>query len=192
MAAKDERTQNSSEADALLADVYGELRRLAQHYLASERPGHTLSATALVHEAYLKLVRQDATRWQNRGHFLAVASIAMRRILVNYARDRNRDRRGGKAQRLALDSHSATASLVADDRLQDVMTVDALLDGLESRDPRAARVVQCRFFAGLTNEETAEALGVSPMTVKRAWRLGRAWMNSQIASGHPEHGAGSQ
>lgn len=156
--------------------VYDELRRLAQHHLASERPGHTLSATALVNEAYLKLARQDRAAWVNRAQFFSVASTAMRRILVNYARDRTRHKRGGSDQRIDLDSPAAQARLIDDDRCEEVLMVDGLLGRLEEVDARAARVVECRYFSGYTNPETAEALAVSEATVKRAWLLARAWM----------------
>ncbi len=167
--------------DAVFEQVYGELQRLAQHHLKSERPGHTLSATALVNEAYLKVASQDRARWANRAQFFSVASTAMRRILVNHARDRTRQKRGGKAERVTLESIEGSGDLVSEDRYEEILTVDRLLGGLAEVDGRAARVTECRYFAGYTNEETAEAMGLSVVTVKRAWRLARAWLARELS-----------
>lgn len=172
--------------DAAFEHVYGELRRLAQHHLGAERPDHTLSATALVNEAYLKLAAQDGMHWTNRAQFFSVASLAMRRILVNHARDRARHKRGGGAERVELDSPALLTQLVDRSRCDEILLVDRLLDGLAELDLRAARVTECRYFAGYTNEETAEALGVSVITVKRSWRLARSWMARELgAAGAP-------
>lgn len=176
---------NADDGEAIGAafeHVYDELRRLAQHHLAQERPGHTLSATALVNEVYLKLARQDAARWENRAQFFSVASTAMRRVLVNHARDRSRMKRGGGAERVSLERAEDLGRLVDDAGLDEILTVDRLLDGLHAVDPRAVRVTECRYFAGYTNEETAEALGVSVITVKRSWRFARAWMAREVGS----------
>ncbi|MEM9300524.1 MAG: ECF-type sigma factor [Pseudomonadota bacterium] len=165
---------------AAFEHVYDELRRLAQHQLCAERPDHTLSATALVNEAYLKLAAQDRSRWENRAQFFSVASTAMRRILVNHARDRSRQKRGGGAQRVDLDRGDVLGQLVSEDRYEEILTVDRLLEGLGQVDPRASRVTECRYFAGYTNEETAAALDLSVITVKRSWRLARAWMAREL------------
>jgi len=165
---------------AVFEYVYDELRRLAQHHLRAERPGHTLSATALVNEAYLKLAGQDRARWANRAQFFSVASTAMRRILVNHARDRTRLKRGGNAERVELERAELAGQLVDEDRCEEILAVDRLLGGLGDLDPRAARVTECRYFAGFTNEETADALGVSVVTVKRSWRLAQAWMAREL------------
>jgi len=174
---------------AAFEHVYDELRRLAQHHLGRERSGHTLSATALVNEAFMKLAGQDRARWANRAQFFSVASTAMRRILVNYARDRSRHKRGGDAERIDLDSPAAEAGLIGEDRCDEVLLVDDLLQRLEAIDPRAARVAECRYFAGYTSPETAEALGVSEATVKRSWRLARAWMAREVDAGAQAVGA---
>jgi len=177
----------SVEGDGLpraLPLIYDQLRALARRHLSGERPGHTLSPTALVHEAYLKLNAQRQSHWQNRAQFFAVASMAMRRILVNHARDRVAAKRGSGAVKLELDEAAAEAfDLTARDRLEEILTVDQLLKRLEAIDPRATRVVECRYFAGYTNEETAEALEVSVITVKRAWRLAQAWLARELTGG---------
>jgi RNA polymerase sigma factor (TIGR02999 family) len=168
-----------ADADGIVPVVYQELRAMARQQLRGERPDHTLQPTALVHEAYLKLVDQDQVAWRGRNHFLAVASIAMRRLLVDHARGRARQKRGGDAVKVSL-----TASLpVADeDQATEIMAVDDLLDTLADFDERAARVVECRYFAGLSIEETATALGLSPMTVKRSWQLARAWLRKELGA----------
>lgn len=163
--------------------IYDELQELARRHLDRERPGHTLTPTALVHEAYLKLVDQTRVQWQGRDQFLGVASLAMRRILVNHARDRKRLKRGAGAPRLSLTEGLGVA---APDPAPDddfILTLDALLDRLASFDPRAARVVECRYFAGLDVEETAAALGIASATVKRDWALARAWLRRELETG---------
>ena len=167
---------NEDALGALLPLVYDEMRRLARHHLRRERAGHTLTTTALVHEAYLKMVGQEAP-WENRAHFFGVASMAMRRILVNYARDRARLKRGGGAVRITLDD---APPLMSEDRAAEILALDDALGRLAAINARAGRVVECRYFAGLTIEETAEALGTSPMTVKRDWRLAKTWLRREL------------
>jgi RNA polymerase sigma factor (TIGR02999 family) len=159
--------------------VYEELQRLARHHLRNERDGHTLNTTALVHETYLKLVDQSVS-WQNRRHFFAVASLAMRRILVNYARDRVRLKRGGGQVKLSLDD---APTLAAEDRAEELLALDEALTRLASINERAAKVVECRFFGGLTIEETADILQISATTVKYDWRLAKTWLRDAIRSG---------
>jgi RNA polymerase sigma factor (TIGR02999 family) len=160
--------------------VYDELQDLARRHLGRERAGHTLSPTALVHEAYLKLVDQTRVQWQGRGQFLGVASLAMRRILVNHARDRKRQKRGGDAARLSLTEGLGVAAPGAERDDDFIIRVDALLDRLAKFDPRAAKVVECRYFAGLDVQETAAALSVGTATVKRDWALARAWLRREL------------
>jgi RNA polymerase sigma factor (TIGR02999 family) len=162
--------------DELLPLVYTELKDIAHHHLRGERAGHTLSTTALVHEAYFKLVDQEAS-WQNRSHFLAVASMAMRRILVNYARDRARLKRGGGAPVLSLDD---APDLTSEAPGVDVMALDDALERLGGINAQAARVIECRFFGGLTIAETAYALGISATTVKHQWRLAKTWLRREL------------
>ena len=164
---------------ALFTMVYDELRRLATGVLRHERPGHTLQPTALVHEAYLRLSDQDHARWENRAHFLAVAARAMRRILVDHARSRNAEKRGSGAAHVALeDVHFSPAQPVGD---LDLLVLDEALERLAALDPRQARVVELRFFGGLSIEETAAAVTASPRTVKRDWQLARAWLKREMA-----------
>jgi len=172
--------------DVVIELVHDELRALARRHMRRERSDHTLQTTALVHEAYEKLVRQSRAGFRDRGHFLAVASMCMRRILVNHARDRRRDKRGGDAVRLSLDDAPALAS---DDRVEEVLAVDALLDDLAAEDPRACRVVECRYFAGLSVEETAEALSTSPRTVKRDWLTAKTWLRARLSAPSGSGGA---
>jgi RNA polymerase sigma factor (TIGR02999 family) len=162
--------------DELFPLVYVALRRIAHRKLAGERAGHTFSTTDLVHEAYLKLIRLDRIRWQGRAHFLAVAARAMRNILVDYALKRKAEKRGGGAQRSSLSEAIAVAEAPAGD----LLVLHAAMQRLEAIDPRQGRVVECRFFAGMSVEETAEALGVSPASVKRDWALARAWLNREL------------
>lgn len=165
--------------DAVLPLVYDELARLARGFLRRERPGHTLNTLALVHEAYLRLVDQERVRYRGRGHFLALAAVAMRRILVNHARDRRRLKRGGEQKPVTLLDDMA----VQPDRAEELVALDELLHRLATFDPRAVRVVECRFFAGLTVEETARALDVGTATVKRSWASARAWLQRELATG---------
>lgn len=168
---------NRQAMDTIIPLVYRELRSIAHHHLRREDPGHTLNTTALVHETYLRLVDLRRIEWQHRTHFFAMASRMMRRILVNYARRRKRVKRGGGRARLAL----SELDLPIDENLDALLALDEALRRLEAANERRCRVVECRFFAGLSIEETAEALGVSPGTVKRDWRLARLWLNRQLA-----------
>lgn len=163
----------------LLPLVYEELRSLAASYLNNERQGHTLQPTALVHEAYLRLVDQTRVRWQDRTHFFAVAAMCMRRILINHARDRNRLKRGGGMRRVALTELTAPGNLSD----QALLTLDEALKRLAELDERKARVVEFRYFAGLSVEQTAELLGASPATVKRDWEFARAWLLRELTTG---------
>ena len=152
--------------------VYEELRRLAHHYLSRERPDHTLQSTALVHEAYLRLAGQNPPQWQNRAHFFGIAAHLMRQILVEHARGRGAAKRGGAVTRLTLDESIAGAQ-PSD---VDLIVLDEALQQLTERDAQQGRIVELRFFAGLTIEDTSEVLGISPATVKREWTLARAWL----------------
>jgi RNA polymerase sigma factor (TIGR02999 family) len=152
--------------------VYDELRRLAHHYLRQERSDHTLQSTALVHEAYLRLAGQNPPQWQNRAHFFGIAAHIMRQILVEYARGRGAAKRGGSACRLTLDAAVALPQQVD----VDVVELDKALTGLAELDAQQSRIVELRFFAGLTIEDTSEVLGISPATVKRDWVTARAWL----------------
>ena len=163
--------------EQLMPLVYRELHSIAARVLARESPGHTLQSTALVHEAYLKLVGQRSTRWQNRAHFLAISAQMMRRILVDHARHHQRIKRGGPMPTLSLDEAIAVPAPEAD---LDVLALDDALTSLAQVDPRGARVVELRFFSGLTIEETAEVLAVSPGTVKRDWNTARAWLYREM------------
>jgi RNA polymerase sigma factor (TIGR02999 family) len=157
--------------DRLFPHVYEALRQLAHRVLRSERQGHTLATTALVHEAYLRLVDQQRADWNDRAHFLAIVATAMRRILVDYARRQKRLKRGGQRRPVPLDD----AMLVADQRADTLLALDEALSGLSALNERLSRVVECRFFAGLTTEETAAALQVTTRTVERDWQKARAW-----------------
>jgi RNA polymerase sigma factor (TIGR02999 family) len=158
--------------------VYNELRRMAARKLRGERDGHTLCTTALVHEAWLELTRLNRIRWQNRAHFLAMAAQAMRRILIDYAVARGRQKRGGGQTLESLGDDDALA--VADARGGELLALDEALERLQAMNERHARVVECRFFGGMSVEETAEALSVSPATVKREWAAARAWLNREL------------
>lgn len=170
---------DSRAADILLPIVYDQLRALAGSFLRHERAGHTLQTTALVHEAYLKLVDQTQARYHSRAHFYAVAAQAMRRILVNHARDGKRLKRGGDRQRVDLDA----APGVGAEESVDLDALDQSLQRLSAVDERKARTVEMRFFAGMSVEDTAEALGVAPATVKRDWDFARAWLYRDMAAG---------
>ena len=156
--------------------VYEQLHQLAEGYFRRQPKGHTLSPTALIHEAYLKLVDREGGRWKDRTHFLAVAATAMRQILVDHARGREAVRRGGGRQRITLDESAMPSA----DRDVDLLALDEALERLAGLDERKARVVELRFFAGLTVEETAAALGVSSVTVKRDWSMARAWIEREL------------
>ena len=156
--------------------VYGELHRLASRYLRRERPDHTLQSTALVNEAYLKLVGQHSMRWQNRAHFFGIAAQLIRRILVDHARSRFAEKRGSSAPKLSLEEVPEAVAV----RELDLVALDDALDDLAKIDPRQSRVVELRFFAGLSVEETAEVMQMSPATVKREWTAAKAWLFRQL------------
>ncbi len=158
--------------------VYNELRHMAARKLRSERDGHTLCTTALVHEAWLELSKLNRIQWQSRAHFLAVAAQAMRRILIDYAVARRRQKRGGGQALESLDQNDALAIAYA--RGDDLVALDEALSRLMAMNERQARVVECRFYGGMSVEETAEALSVSPATVKREWATARAWLNREL------------
>jgi RNA polymerase sigma factor (TIGR02999 family) len=162
--------------DQLVPIVYEELRKIAHAQLRSERPGHTLGTTGLVHEAYLKLINIQQMEWLDRAHFFATAARLMRRILIDYARGRRRDKRGGAAVHVAL----AEAVDVPLEQADDLLDLDEALTRLEAASERQARVVECRCFGGLSVEETAAVLGVSVATVKRDWTFARAWLNREL------------
>ncbi len=160
----------------LMPLVYDELRRLARGYLGRERPGQTLQPTALVNEAYLRLVKDKKQDWQTRTHFVAIAAISMRQILIEHARARDAQKRGGDRARVTLDE-----GLVAEEqRSVDLLAVDDALRKLATIDAQQAKLVELRFFGGLTIDESAEALGISPATVKRHWAMAKAWLQREI------------
>jgi RNA polymerase sigma factor (TIGR02999 family) len=162
----------------LVPIVYEELRRLAHHYMRNEREGHTLQTTALVNELYLRLAGIDGLRWRDRAHFFAMAATLMRRVLVDYARQRARDKRGAGLSVTSLDDN-----VTAPQRGVDVVALDEALERLAAVDPQQSRVVELRFFAGLSVKETAEALGISPATVKRDWATAKLWLYNELATG---------
>lgn len=171
---QDVRDRRDGAVDRLASAVYQELHRVAAAYLRRERPDHSLQPTALVHDAFLRLVEQRRATWQNRTQFFAVAAQMMRRILVDHARRNGAAKRA--AQLVTLGDHVPDA----EDRIADVLRVDEALDALAVVDPRQARIVELRFFAGLTLDETAEALGISPITVSREWAVARAWLHAEL------------
>lgn len=172
---------NGDEAalDKVIPVVYQELRRLAHHYMRKERGDHTLQTTALVNEAYMRLADYKKMRWQSRVHFFAVSAQVMRRILVEHARSRNSVKRGGDAQKISLDE----TAVVSGGRSAEVIAVDDALTDLESWDQRKGKIVELRFFGGLSIEETAKVLKVSPTTVQREWRAAKAWLYRAISEG---------
>jgi RNA polymerase sigma factor (TIGR02999 family) len=165
--------------EQLLPIVYQELRRLARHYMRGEREGHTLQTTALINEAYVRLVDHKNVRWQNRAHFFGVAAQAMRRVLVDHARARGYQKRWGGARRVPLDE----AAVASAERAAELVALDAALRGLEAVDPRKCRIVELRYFGGLTGEETAEVLGLSPATVQREWQSAKLWLLRELGGG---------
>lgn len=172
-------------ASRLLPLVYDELRRLASSYLARERADHTLQPTALVHEAFLRLVGSDDARWESRAHFYRVAALAMRRVLVNHARDRARLKRGGGARKLPLDETPAAEPAEIDLPPEDLIALDDALEKLAEVDERKVQVVQLRYFGGFTVEQTARILDVSPAQVKRDWTSARAFLLRELSRGEP-------
>ena len=162
--------------------VYGELRRLAGHYMRAERGGHTLQPTAVVHEAYLRLLGQDWAEWESRAHFMGVAARQMRRILVDYARQHTAGKRGGTPAKVDLDALAGSFDAGKSD---EILAVDEAIARLGELDPQQAQIVELRYFGGLTVEETAEMLGVSPRTVKRNWAVALAWLRAELSGSQP-------
>ena len=170
---------NQAALDKLYPLVYNELRRLAHGYLKRERKGHTLQTTALINEAYLRLVDQKQVHWANRSHFFAISAQIMRRILIDHARRYDYAKRGGGAQRISLDE----AAVVAKERARELLMLDEALNGLAKIDPRRGRVVELRYFGGLNNEEIAGVLKISENTVTRDWNMARAWLYQELNRG---------
>jgi RNA polymerase sigma factor (TIGR02999 family) len=170
---------DQSALEALLPRVEKELRRLAHGYMRRENPDHMLQTTALVNEAYLKLIDQNRTHWQNRAHFFGIAAQIMRRILLNYARDRHREKRGGNAVQVSL----SDVSIVCLEKTEELIALDEALNRLAALDERKSRVVELRYFGGLDVDETAEVLRVSPITVMRDWKFAKAWLLREIENG---------
>ena len=164
----------------LISVIYDELRRLAGHYMRRERTDHTLQATALVHEAFLRLTKQKDVNWQGKAHFFGVAAKVMRQILIDHARGRLRDKRGAGRQKISFDE----GLLLTEARSAELLAVDGAIDRLAKLDPRQARIVELRFFGGLSVEETAKVVGVSAKTVKRDWSVARAWLYEDLRVDH--------
>ena len=165
--------------DRLLPLVEGELHRLAHGYMRRENAGHTLQTTALINETYLRLVDQTRVRWQNRAHFFGIAAQIMRRVLLNYARDRRREKRGGGAYRVSL----SEAEALSEEQSADLLALDEALERLALVDERKSRVVELRYFGGLSVEETAEVLKVSEVTIMRDWSMAKAWLSRELGDG---------
>jgi RNA polymerase sigma factor (TIGR02999 family) len=170
---------NQEALDKLVPLVYEELHRLASHYMSGERPGHSLQTSALVNEAYLRLVDWKNVRWQNRAHFFGVAAQMMRRILVDFARSRQYAKHGGGMNRVSL----ADTAIVSSERGEDFVALDEVLLSLAAIDQRKSKIVELRFFGGLSVEETAEVLKISPRTVMREWSLAQAWLHRELSRG---------
>jgi RNA polymerase sigma factor (TIGR02999 family) len=181
----DWRDGDRAALDRLLPLVYEELRRVARSHMRREQPDHLLQTTALVHEAYLRLVDQKNVRWDTRPHFFAVAAQVMRHILVDYARGRRRAKRGSGVAELPLHD----VAVLSDQRIDELMAVNSALDNLSALDPRKSKVFELRYFGGMSVDEAAEALKVSPATVARDWRLAKAWLRREIGDGVSSHGA---
>jgi len=173
------RDGSRSALDRLIPLVERELRRLARSYMRRERADHTLQTTALINEAYMRLVKQRNVQWQNRAHFFGIAAQLMRRILIDHAKGHRRAKRGGDAIKVSLDDVAAPST----DRSEELLALDAALEKLAAIDPRKGRVVEMRYFGGMTLEEAAEVLEVSPNTVMRDWRMARAWLEREISGG---------
>lgn len=173
-------SQDPAVRERLIPVVYAELRRLAQHYMKGEKQNHTLQPTALVNEMYMRLANIDRMQWRDRAHFIATAATLMRRVLVDYARASGRDKRGGQISVTSLDD----VQVIADTRALDVAALDDALTSLAQIDPRQSQVVELRFFGGLTVEETAAAMDISPATVKREWTMAKAWLHDQLRGGN--------
>jgi RNA polymerase sigma factor (TIGR02999 family) len=170
---------DQSALDQLFPLVHAELRRIARRQMSHERPGHTLQATALVNEAYLKLAGQEGFEWQNRAHFFAVCAQVMRHILIDHARAHARDKRGGGAVQVSLED----AALLKGQPPEDLLALDEALKTLERLDPQKGKLIELRYFGGLSIEETAEVLHISPRTVRREWRRSKAWLYRMITEG---------
>ncbi|HYO63706.1 MAG TPA: sigma-70 family RNA polymerase sigma factor [Pyrinomonadaceae bacterium] len=170
--------------DKLTPLVYAELRRIARRQMSHERAGHTLQATALVNEAYLRLAGHVPAEWHDRAHFYAVCAQVMRHVLIDHARAQARDKRGGGAARVALEE----AAVVAVERAADFVALDDALGELEAVDPQKGRIVELRYFGGLSIEETARVLGISPTTVRREWRRAKAWLYRAVSEGDDDEG----
>jgi RNA polymerase sigma factor (TIGR02999 family) len=170
---------DKSAFDKLFPLVQDELRRIARRQMSQERPGHTLQATALVNEAYLKLAGQNGFEWQSRAHFYAVCAQVMRHVLIDHARGHARHKRGGGAVQVSLDE----VDLLAEHRADELVALDEALCSLEAFDPQKSRIVELRYFGGLSIEETAEVLDISPRTVRREWRRSKAWLYRMISEG---------
>ena len=173
---------NEGAASKLIPMVYHELRRLAGGYMRRERSDHTLQATALVHEAYLKLVEQRSVDWQGRAHFFGIAAQMMRRILIDHARGHLRDKRGSGEKPIPLDD----ALVFAPEQSMQMVKLDESMERLAKIDPRQSKIVELRFFGGLTVEQTAEVLGISPKTVKRDWSIAKAWLHGDLKATHDD------
>jgi RNA polymerase sigma factor (TIGR02999 family) len=173
---------DKSAGEQLLPAIYEELHRQAGRAMRRESEEHTLQATALVHEAYLRLVDQRRAEWQNRAQFFGVAAQIMRRILVDHARAQHATKRGGAMQQITLSDANQAAAAQQDDNALDVLALHDALDRLAAMDPEQARLVELRYFGGMNIEETAEALGVSPATVKREWAVARAWLRRELTT----------
>ena len=182
------RGGDAEASEEFIGKVYAELRRLAGHYMKAERGGHTLQPTALVHEVYAKLFGAEGVDWQSRGHFFAVAARQMRHYLVDHARERKRDKRGGGVVAVELDEQRAAGGEAI---REDVLIVNEALDELERQDPRAAQVVELKFFGGLTDQEAAETLGISFAAVRRDWEFARTWLFHRISRGASAGAQGS-
>jgi RNA polymerase sigma-70 factor, ECF subfamily len=176
------RRGDRSALDRLTPLVYDELRRLAHKYMSRESPGHTLQTTALVGEAYLRLVDQQNVEWQNRAHFFAVSARVMRHIIVDYARQNRAAKRGGAAHKVTLDE----GAVVSKGRASELVALDEALQSLAGLYPRRSQVVELRYFGGLNNQESAEVLGISEATVERDWRFARAWLYRALQGGEQE------
>lgn len=168
---------NQAALDRLMPLVYTELRQLAHRYMRRERPGHTMQTTALIHEAYLRLVDQNQVRWQHQAHFFGIAARLMRQILIEHARSRTRAKRGGGVGTISLDE----AAIVSQARATELLALDDALERLATIDPRKSQVVELRFFGGLSVEEAAQVLNIAPNTVLRDWRMAKAWLRREIS-----------
>jgi RNA polymerase sigma factor (TIGR02999 family) len=163
--------------EKLVPLIYDELRRIARRYMKREPAGHTLQTTALVNEAYLRLIEQKGVKWQNRAHFFAISAQLMRRILVSMARARHANKRGGEARQVSLDE----ALVISEERAAELVALDEAMNELAALDPRRSRVVELRYFGGLSVEETAEVLNISPETVMRDWKRAKAWLFTELS-----------